>query len=103
MERWKLGNGFEVSAIGLGYMGMSEFHGPRDNEELTGRFQAGAPFEGGDFRTSLSRVDPLHPVGGVARACDGRAGNGRFAGAQFVAAQHVDQRAIDTRILGVDA
>ena len=39
-------------------MGMSEFHGPRDNEELTGRFQAGAPFEGGDFRASLSRVAP---------------------------------------------
>ncbi|MEM1049965.1 MAG: aldo/keto reductase [Pseudomonadota bacterium] len=36
MERRRLGNEFTVSALGLGCMGMSEFYGPRnDNESLS--------------------------------------------------------------------
>jgi aryl-alcohol dehydrogenase-like predicted oxidoreductase len=36
MERRTLGQGLEVSAIGLGCMGMSEFYGARDEQEAIG-------------------------------------------------------------------
>lgn len=31
MQRRKLGSGFDISALGLGCMGMSEVYGPQDN------------------------------------------------------------------------
>ncbi len=33
MKRRTLGEGFEVSELGLGCMGMSEFYGPRNDDE----------------------------------------------------------------------
>lgn len=59
MKKRKLGQGFNVSAMGLGCMGMSEFYGPRDDTES---FQvlARAVELGIDFFDSADMYGPYH-------------------------------------------
>jgi aryl-alcohol dehydrogenase-like predicted oxidoreductase len=71
MERRTLGQGLEVSAIGLGCMGMSEFYGRRDEKEaLTTLHRA---FELGiDFLDTADMYGPFTNEKLVARAIEGR-------------------------------
>lgn len=59
MEYRKLAAGFEVSAIGLGCMGMSEFYGPRDDEVST-RVLHEAMNLGIDFLDTADMYGPHH-------------------------------------------
>ncbi len=59
MEHRILGNGFEVSAIGLGCMGMSEFYGPRD-DEMSMRVLHEAMDLGIDFLDTADMYGPHH-------------------------------------------
>ncbi len=59
MQRRTLAHGFEVSAIGLGCMGMSEFYGPRD-DEVALRVLAEAVDLGVDFFDTADMYGPHH-------------------------------------------
>ncbi len=59
MERRRLAKGFEVSAIGLGCMGMSEFYGPRD-DEMSMRVLHEAVNLGIDFLDTADMYGPHH-------------------------------------------
>ncbi|MCV3274221.1 aldo/keto reductase [Roseobacter sinensis] len=59
MEKRTLGRGFEVSAIGLGCMGMSEFYGPRD-DEMSMRVLHEAMDLGIDFFDTADMYGPHH-------------------------------------------
>ncbi|WP_300056203.1 aldo/keto reductase [uncultured Roseobacter sp.] len=59
MEKRTLGRGFEVSAIGLGCMGMSEFYGPRD-DEMSMRVLQEAMDLGIDFFDTADMYGPHH-------------------------------------------
>ena len=59
MDRRKLAKGFEVSAIGLGCMGMSEFYGPRDDEQSM-RVLHEAVELGIDFLDTADMYGPHH-------------------------------------------
>lgn len=59
MQRRVLAQGFDVSAIGLGCMGMSEFYGPRD-DEVALRVLANAVDLGIDFFDTADMYGPHH-------------------------------------------
>src|SRR5881396_619392 len=71
MERRTLGQGLEVSAIGLGCMGMSEFYGPRDEQEALATL--GRALEIGiDFLDTADMYGPFTNERLVGRAIQGR-------------------------------
>lgn len=59
MEKRRLASGFEVSALGLGCMGMSEFYGPRDDEASLNVLHA-AVAAGIDFLDTADMYGPHH-------------------------------------------
>jgi len=59
MQRRKIGSDLEVSALGLGCMGMSEFYGPRDDEQSLG-ILARAIEMGVDFLDTADMYGPHH-------------------------------------------
>ncbi|ENO86515.1 aldo/keto reductase [Thauera linaloolentis] len=59
MQRRKLGTDLDVSALGLGCMGMSEFYGPRD-DELAMQALAQATEMGVDFLDTADIYGPQH-------------------------------------------
>ncbi len=59
MQRRKLGTDLDVSALGLGCMGMSEFYGPRD-DELAMRVLQQAIEMGVDFLDTADMYGPYH-------------------------------------------
>jgi len=59
MKQRILGNGFQVSAMGLGCMGMSEFYGPRD-DEMSMRVLHEAIDQGIDFFDTADIYGPHH-------------------------------------------
>jgi aryl-alcohol dehydrogenase-like predicted oxidoreductase len=72
MERRKLGRqGLEVSALGLGCMGMSEFYGQRDDRESTATIQC-AIDEGVDFIDTADMYGPFINEELVGSAIKGR-------------------------------
>lgn len=59
MQQRTLAEGFEVSALGLGCMGMSEFYGPRDDDTSTAVLQA-AVDQGITFFDTADMYGPHH-------------------------------------------
>ena len=71
MERRTLGQGLEVSAVGLGCMGMSEFYGPRDEEEALATIHRALDL-GVTFLDTADMYGPFTNEKLVARAIAGR-------------------------------
>ncbi|MEO1018560.1 MAG: aldo/keto reductase [Pseudomonadota bacterium] len=59
MQRRRLGADLEVSALGLGCMGMSEFYGPRDDAEALGVLDRAVEL-GVDFFDTADMYGPFH-------------------------------------------
>jgi aryl-alcohol dehydrogenase-like predicted oxidoreductase len=71
MERRTLGQGLEVSAVGLGCMGMSEFYGHRDEDEALATIHRALEL-GIDFLDTADMYGPFTNEKLVARAIEGR-------------------------------
>jgi aryl-alcohol dehydrogenase-like predicted oxidoreductase len=71
MERRRLGQGLEVSAIGLGCMGMSEFYGRRDEDEAIATIHRALDL-GIDLLDTADMYGPFTNEKLVARAIEGR-------------------------------
>jgi aryl-alcohol dehydrogenase-like predicted oxidoreductase len=71
MEKRRLANGLEVSTLGLGCMGMSEFYGPRNDEESLRVLQRAVDL-GIDFFDTADMYGPHHNeelIGRFLREC----------------------------------
>ena len=71
MERRRLGQGLEVSAVGLGCMGMSEFYGARDEEEALATLRSALDI-GVTFLDTADMYGPFTNEKLIARAIAGR-------------------------------
>jgi len=71
MERRTLGQGLEVSAVGLGCMGMSEFYGARDEEEALATIRSALDI-GVTFLDTADMYGPFTNEKLIARAIAGR-------------------------------
>jgi aryl-alcohol dehydrogenase-like predicted oxidoreductase len=71
MEKRELGQGLEVSALGLGCMGMSAFYGEGDDEESTATIQRALEL-GIDFLDTAEMYGPFRNEELVGRAIAGR-------------------------------
>jgi aryl-alcohol dehydrogenase-like predicted oxidoreductase len=71
MERRTLGQGLEVSAVGLGCMGMSEFYGARDEEEALATIRKALDI-GVTFLDTADMYGPFTNEKLIARAIVGR-------------------------------
>jgi aryl-alcohol dehydrogenase-like predicted oxidoreductase len=71
MEKRRLGDGLEVSAIGLGCMGMSEFYGARDEEEALATLGRALDL-GVTFLDTADMYGPFTNEKLVGRAIEGR-------------------------------
>ncbi|HUC35093.1 MAG TPA: aldo/keto reductase, partial [Gaiellaceae bacterium] len=71
MQKRTLGQGLEVSAIGLGCMGMSEFYGARDEQEALDTIQRALDL-GVTFLDTADMYGPFTNEKLVARAIAGR-------------------------------
>jgi aryl-alcohol dehydrogenase-like predicted oxidoreductase len=71
MERRTLGQGLEVSAVGLGCMGMSEFYGARDEEEALATLRSALDI-GVTFLDTADMYGPFTNEKLIARAIAGR-------------------------------
>ena len=95
MERRILGQGLEVSAQGLGCMGMSEFYGPRNDDESIATIHA-ALDQGVDFLDTADMYGPFINEQLVGRAIANRRDE------VVLATKFGNQRAEDGSFLGIN-
>ena len=91
MQRRTLGANLQVSALGLGCMGMSEFYGPRDDETSL-RVLAEAVERGIDLLDTADMYGPHHNEALIGRFLATRRGQVKVATKFGIVRQHGEYR-----------
>ncbi|MBP8079138.1 MAG: aldo/keto reductase, partial [Aeromonas sp.] len=91
MQRRTLGANLQVSALGLGCMGMSEFYGPRD-DEMSLRVLAEAVERGIDLLDTADMYGPHHNEALIGRFLATRRGQVKVATKFGIVRQHGEYR-----------